>query len=126
MESYRVYSLCVFFFLTQHYVCVVMCRAFLLLLQHPFFFLRSIYFLEREGAWEGEGQRARDSQADSPLSEEPDAGLDLMTPRSRAELKPRVGHLIDFASQEPLLYFMCLLYSPVCLRPSHSDSLLFV
>ena len=32
----------------------------------------------------------RESQADFPLSMEPDMGLDLMTLRSQPELKPRI------------------------------------
>lgn len=43
-----------------------------------FSFLFKIYLFERE-EW---GGRGRESQADSPLSAEPDAGLNLMTLRS--------------------------------------------
>ena len=37
----------------------------------------------------GEGQRERKTQEDSPLSAEPDMGLDLTTLRSRPELKSK-------------------------------------
>ena len=43
----------------------------------------------------GEGEEGeRKSQADPPPSAEPDVGIDLMTVRSRDELKSRVGHLM--------------------------------
>ena len=49
-------------------------------------FLRFIYFRERERACEWKGrqkERERENiQVDSPLSTEPDVGLDLMTLRS--------------------------------------------
>ena len=41
----------------------------------------------------------REFQADSELSVEPDAGLDLMTLRLGPEQKSRVGHLTDCAAQ---------------------------
>ena len=44
---------------------------------------------------EEEGQRERESQADSMLSVKPSAGLNLMTLRSQPELKPRLGRLTD-------------------------------
>lgn len=46
--------------------------------------------------WGGEEQReeGRESQADSPLSTEPNAGFTPMT-GSGPEQKPRVGHLTD-------------------------------
>jgi len=40
---------------------------------------------------EGQRERERESQADSALSTEPDAGLDPTTLRSFPERKPRVG-----------------------------------
>ena len=41
-----------------------------------------IYVIERESVCkQGEGKRERESQADSPLSVEPDVGLDLRTLR---------------------------------------------
>lgn len=40
-------------------------------------------------------EQRRESQADSPLSVEPDAGLGLRTVRSQPELKPRVGHVTN-------------------------------
>jgi len=52
----------------------------------------------REGCAEGEGERI---QADSALSTEPHAGLDLMTLRSRPQPKPRVGHSTDCTTQAP-------------------------
>jgi len=42
-----------------------------------FFFSRFIYFRERDREHEHEVEREKESQADSVLSEEPDAGLDL-------------------------------------------------
>ena len=49
-----------------------------------------------------EGQRGRECQADFPWSAEPEVGLDLVTLRQRHELKSKVGHLIDWATQAPL------------------------
>jgi len=51
----------------------------------------------------GEEQREmeRETQADSVLSSELNAGLHLTTLRSRLELKPRVGHPIDCTTQVP-------------------------
>jgi len=37
---------------------------------------------------------------------EPNSGLGLMTPRSRPELKSRVGHLTDCATEEPQYYIL--------------------
>ena len=59
----------------------------------------SAYEQGRGGA-EGEGKR--ESQADLMLSMVPNLGLDLMTLRSWPRLKSRVGHLTDWATQEPL------------------------
>ena len=53
--------------------------------QTPFFLrFMNLFDSEREHEWEWEGQREkeRESQADSPLSAEPDTGLDLTTLRS--------------------------------------------
>ena len=44
-------------------------------------------------------QRERASWTDSQLSSEPDSGLDLMILRSWPELKTRVGHPTDWATQ---------------------------
>lgn len=56
-------------------------------------FLKKIYLFiwEREyaGEW-GKGEGEKESQADSPLREEPDTGLNLMTLRLGLELKSRV------------------------------------
>ena len=52
------------------------------------------------GRAEGEGERA--SQANSTLSSEANAELNLMTLRSQPELKPRVRCLTDCATQVPL------------------------
>ena len=55
---------------------------------------------ERENKWRGpEGDGKREPQADSPLSLEPNAGLDSTTPRSWPELKPRVKHSTKWATQ---------------------------
>ena len=43
----------------------------------------------------GRAEGGRETQADSPLSEETDSGLNLMTLRSWTELKPRVGRFTD-------------------------------
>ena len=65
---------------------------------------------ERERAWacawveggaEGEGEVVRESQADSLLSTEPDAGLNLTTLRSWPELKSTVRRLTGWATQVP-------------------------
>ena len=47
--------------------------------------------MEREGGG-AEGERERNSEADSLLSMEPDTGLDFTILRSQPELKSRVGH----------------------------------
>lgn len=46
---------------------------------------------EREPGEGTKGEGGRESQGDSTLSKEPDAGLYLTTPRSRPQLKSRVG-----------------------------------
>ena len=46
--------------------------------------------------------RGRESQADSTLSMEPNAGLDI-TLKSGPEPKPRVRGLTDYATQVPLI-----------------------
>ena len=58
-----------------------------------------------DGGWHRE--RERESEANSILSTEPHLGLHPMALRSRPELKPRVGHLTDFATQAPLMWFTC-------------------
>jgi len=50
---------------------------------------------------EGQGEKERESQADSALGAEPTVGLSLTTLRSQPELKPRVGRLTDGAIQHP-------------------------
>lgn len=45
--------------------------------------------------------RERESGADPALSVEPDAGLDLTTPKSGPGPKPRVGRLADCTIQVP-------------------------
>ena len=61
-----------------------------------------IYFRERwQGTWVAEGEG--ESQADSTLSREPDAGLDPTTLRSRSELKSRVRGLTDCTTQTLLI-----------------------
>ena len=63
-----------------------------------------IYFLERDRARVGEGQREGDTESEaapgSERSAEPDAGLELMTHEimTWAEL----GRLTDWATQVPL------------------------
>jgi len=59
-----------------------------------------IYLREREGertgmCKQGEGQREGEAQADSVLSEEPDARLNLTTLRSRLEPSSRVQLLTN-------------------------------
>ena len=67
-----------------------------------FFFFKDlfIYLREREsthvcmvGGTEGEGERDRESQADSPQSMESDVGLDPSTQRLKLEPKSRTSHL---------------------------------
>ena len=55
------------------------------------------------GRAEGEN-RADRVLSDSMLSTEPDTALELTTPRSPPESKPRVGCLTDCATQAPLFY----------------------
>ena len=57
-----------------------------------FIFFKDLFERERKRE-QGEGQRERERelQPGSPLSVGPDAGLFLMTLRSRPEPKPRVG-----------------------------------
>lgn len=54
-----------------------------------------IYLFKNE--WERD--RGRGREADSQLSREPTTGLNLKTPRSWPEQKPRVRHLINWATQ---------------------------
>lgn len=54
-----------------------------------------------KGVGAGHRKRKRKNQANSTLSVDPDVGLDLTTLEVRPELKPRVRHLNDFASQAP-------------------------
>ena len=49
-------------------------------------FLKIFIYLRMLVCKQGEGQRERESQADSALNVEPDARLDLMTLRSQPEL----------------------------------------
>ena len=59
-----------------------------------FLCFKDLFILEKERVRrEEEGER--ESQADSPLSMEPNIGLNLTTLRSRHELKLRVGCLTD-------------------------------
>jgi len=51
--------------------------------------------------WEGQRERERETLAGSMLSAEPDVGFDLKTLRSCSEPKPRVGGLMDCATQVP-------------------------
>ena len=44
----------------------------------------------------------RETQADSTMSSEPNKAFDLTMLRSGPELKPRVGHSTDYATQVPL------------------------
>lgn len=57
---------------------------------------------------EGQRERGRGSQADSTLSTEPCMVLDLTNLRSQYELKPRVRHLTDCATQAPLVFFLTM------------------
>ena len=45
--------------------------------------------------------RGKESQVDSKLSMQPDAGLDLTILKSGPKPKTRVGHLTDCATQVP-------------------------
>lgn len=55
---------------------------------------------QARGGVEGE----KESQAESPLSVEPEAELCLMTLRSWPEQKPRVGCSTEWAAKEPQKY----------------------
>jgi len=66
-------------------VCVCVCK---ILLERE-----SVCTRVRE--WGTSRRRGRESQVESVLSVEPDAGLDLTTLGSRPELKSGVGCLID-------------------------------
>ena len=61
-----------------------------------------IFERERLSAQE-EGQRERERISDSPPSMEPNERLELMTLSSLLELKSRLGHLTDCATQAPHL-----------------------
>ena len=61
-------------------------------------FLEDFYLRGRACRSEGQKEREREMQADSRLSAELHFGLDLMTLRSKAELKPRVGHSTSYAT----------------------------
>ena len=63
-----------------------------------------IYSFEKEREWAGEGQRKGEKgyQAGPIVSIEPDLGLDPTNVRSWPELKSRVRHLTDWATQVPL------------------------
>jgi len=65
-----------------------------------------IYFREREHEWEGQ----RESQTDSTLSGEPDAGLDPMTQRTQPQQKSEVRCLTNCATQAslPIFKLSCL------------------
>ena len=65
-----------------------------------FLFFLFFFFLESEHKQEGQRERERKSQADSMLGAQPDAELDLTTPRSQLELKPQIGCLINCVTQE--------------------------
>ena len=65
------------------------------------FFYLCIYL--RESVWARGAEGERESQADSQVSMEPEAGLHLKTLRSWPELKPRVGHSTAWATQAPQL-----------------------
>ena len=71
--------------------------------EHPYFFPKDIFVLERVSEHEGEGQRKREkkSPADSTLSEEPNMGLDCTILKSQPEQKSRVGCLTDCTTQVP-------------------------
>ena len=64
-----------------------------------------MYLFERESKRKARRVRGRgrETSVDSALSVEPNVGLDLMTPRSQCELKPRVRHSTNCAMQVPRL-----------------------
>ena len=64
-----------------------------------FIYFRETESMSRRGRERGI-QRERESQVNSLLSTEHDMGLDLMTLRSGPELKLRVGHLTNRATQD--------------------------
>lgn len=78
------------------------------LLSAGFAFLIFFFNLQRERAsvrqWEGQqGEREKESEADSKLSMEPKTGLNSTIQRSRPEQKPRLRGLTDWATQPPLV-----------------------
>ena len=61
----------------------------------------NLFIWERARAWVGERGRGRASQA------EPNKGLDLTTPRSSPDPKPRGGCSTNCATQAPLITLLC-------------------
>lgn len=59
---------------------------------------------EKEYKQEGQREKERESQANSMLSMEPGARLDLRNPRSVSEPKPRIRCLSDCTTQAPQQY----------------------
>ena len=72
------------------------------------FFKDFIYLSERKHAQLGSGGEVEgEGEAETPLSREPEAGLNPRTWRWWSELKSRVGCLAEGATQAPLkLFFM--------------------
>ena len=89
------------------------CSYFLKICTKVFFF-KILSIWEKEWEWEHtqEQGKGRGKQADSPLSMGSHAKLDPRTLRSWPELKSRVRHLTDWATQEPLkwLILKCKFY----------------
>lgn len=74
------------------------------------------YFKERMRQGREQRERKREPQADSTLSTEPSAGLSVTTLWSQPKLKPKVGHLIDCATQAlPLWYISQYLSGTLCI-----------
>ena len=67
-------------------------------IHHHCLFFKDLFIYFRRST----GRRGRESEADSELSEDPDARLDLTTLRSQPELKPRAGCLTNCTTQVPL------------------------
>ena len=75
-----------------------------------FFFFKFVFYLFWERVSQGGAEREADripSRLCTP-STEPDRGLDLPTVRSWPELKSRVGHSTDWATQAPLYWYFPL------------------
>ena len=78
-----------------------------------FCFKDLLFIWEKEQGQEEQRRRKRESQANSVLSAEPSAGLDLLPLTSQPELKPRVRGLTNYAiqaSHDPVFWLNLLIF----------------